>query len=157
MADFLYNQGSADLWNTLQPIDLIVDTVRVMLVTSSYVANRDNDNVDDGGGNDPIDHELSGTGYVAGHGNSGRKTLASKTITVDKTNDRVTFDAADVSWPGINAGTAAQAEIHKEGTSDDTDARLICHVDSGGFPETTNGTDLDITWNAGGIFYLSTV
>ena len=74
MADFLYNRGSADLWDTLQPVDLIVDVIRVMLCTASYVADRDNDLVDAGGANDPVDHELSGTGYVAGHGTSGRKT-----------------------------------------------------------------------------------
>lgn len=157
MADFAYNRGSADLWDTLQPVDLIVDTIRVMLVTSSYVADRDNDLVDAGGANDPVDHELSGTGYVSGHANSGRKTLASKTITVDKPNDRTEFDAADVVWPGINAGTAAQAEIHKEGSADDTTARLLCHVDSGGFPLVTNGTDLTIQWNTEGVLQLSTV
>ena len=157
MADFLYNRGSADLWDTLQPVDLIVDVIRVMLVTSSYVADRDNDLVDDGGANDAIDHELSGTGYVSGHGNSGRKTLASKTITVDKPNDRTEFDAADVVWPGINAGTADQAELHKEGVSDDTTARLVAHVDSGGFPLVSNGTDLTIQWNTEGILQLSTV
>lgn len=157
MADFLYNRGSADLADTLQPIDYVVDTVRVMLCTASYVADRDDDLVDAGGANDAIDHELSGTGYVSGHGNTGRKTLASKTVTVDKPNDRTEFDAADASWPGINAGTAAQAVIHKEGSVDDTDARLLCHVDSGGFPLVTNGTDLDINWNTEGIFQLSTV
>lgn len=156
MTDFLYNRGSADLWDTLQPVDMIVDTIRVMLCTASYVANRDNDLVDAGGANDPVDHELSGTGYVAGHGNTGRKTLASKTITVDKPNNRTEFDAADVTWPGINAGTTSQAEIHKEGSVDDTDARLVCHVDTGGFPLATNGTDLDIDWNSEGIFQLAT-
>lgn len=157
MADFVYNTGSGDLWDTLQPIDLIVDTIRVMLCTSSYVADRDNDLVDEAGANDPIDHELSGTGYVAGHGNAGRKTLASKTITVDKANDRVEFDAADVVWSGINAGTASQALVHSEGAADDTTARLLAHIDTGGFPIVTNGGDLTIQWNAEGIMQLSTV
>jgi len=156
MADFLYNTGSNDLWDTTQPVDLIVDTIRVMLCTSSYVANRDNDLVDAGGANDPIDEELTGTGYTAGHGNSGRKTLASKTITVDKPNDRTEFDAADVVWTSISAGTASQALVHKEGSADDTTARLICHIDTGGFPIVTNGGDLTITWNAEGIFQLRT-
>ena len=156
MVDFLYNRGSADLWDTLQPVDMIVDTIRVMLCTASYVADRDDDLVDAGGANDAIDHELSGTGYVAGHGNSGRRTLASKTITVDKPNNRTEFDAADVTWAGINAGTAAQAVLHKEGSIDDTTARLVSHIDTGGFPLVTNGTDLTIQWNTEGILQLST-
>lgn len=157
MADFLYNTGSNDLWDTTQPIDMIVDTIKVMLCTSSYVANRDDDVVDAAGANDPIDHELTGTGYVAGHGNSGRKTLASKTITVDKANDRTEFDAADIVWTAIDAGIASQALVIKEGAVNDTTSRLITHIDSGGFPKTTNGGDLTITWNAEGIFQLRTV
>ena len=79
--------------------------VKAMLVTSSYVADRDNDFVDEAGANDPIAHELSGTGYTAGFGNSGRKALASKTLTTDKTSNRVEFDCADIVWSSINAGT----------------------------------------------------
>lgn len=156
MADFLYNQGSADLWGTLQPVDLIADVIRVMLCTSSYVADRDDDLVDAGGANDPIDHELSGTGYVAGHGNSGRRTLASKTITVDKPNNRTEFDAADVIWTSITAGTTSQALVHLEGVADDTTARLLAHIDSGGFPAVTVGSDLTLQWNLEGILQLVT-
>ena len=156
MADFLYNRGSADLWDSLQPVDMIVDTIRVMLCTASYVADRDDDLVDAGGANDPVDHELSGAGYVSGHGNSGRKTLASKTITVDKPNNRTEFDAADVIWTFITAGTAAQAIVHKEGSVDDTTARLVSHIDTGGFPVVTSGVDLTIQWNTEGIMQLST-
>ncbi len=156
MVDFLYNRGSADVWDTLQPVDLIVDVIRVMLCTSSYVADRDDDLVDAGGVNDPIDHELSGANYVAGHGNSGRRTLASKTITVDKPNNRTEFDAADVVWTSINAGTASQALVHSEGVADDTTARLLAHIDSGGFPGVTVGSDLTLQWDPEGILQLRT-
>lgn len=157
MADFVYNKGSGDLADTTQPIDFIVDTIRVGLATSAYVANRDDLLLDEGGANEFIDEELSGTGYTAGHSNSGRKTLASKTIVVDQANDRTEFDAADVVWTAIDAGTAAQAVTHSEGTADDTTARPIAHTDTGGFPVDTNGGDLTIQWNVSGIFYLSTV
>ena len=157
MADFVYNKGSGDLADTLQPIDFAVDVIRVGLATSAYVADRDDLLLDAGGANDFIDEELTGTGYVAGHGNSGRKTLASKTITVDQANDRTEFDAADVVWTAINAGTAAQAVTHSEGVADDTTARPVSHQDTGGFPVVTNGGDLTIQWNVSGIFFLSTV
>lgn len=155
MADFLYNTGSARLWDTLQPTDLIVDTIKVMLVTSSYVADRDNDFIEEGV-NDANEHELSGTGYAAGFGNSGRKTLGSKTITVDKANDRTEFDCADLSWTAINAGTAAQMLVIVEITND-LASPLIAHIDSGGFPIVTNGGDLNVTINAEGLIQLSTV
>lgn len=149
---FVYNQGATDMLDGT--IDYLTDTIIVMLVGSSYSANKDDDFVDEGGVNEPIDEELSGTGYVAGHGNSGRKTLASKTVTVDKTNDRVTIDAADVSWTGIDAGTATQAVVHRQGTSNDTDAILMFHIDGGDFPIVTNGGDVTIVWASTGIAYL---
>lgn len=154
MADFLYNTGSNDLWDTTQPIDLIVDTIKVMLCTSSYVADRDNDFIEEGV-NDANEHELTGTGYTAGFGGSGRKTLGSKTITVDKANDRTEFDAADVVWTAISAGTASQALLVKEITNDLASV-LIAHIDTGGFPIVTNGGDLTIAWNTEGIFSLNT-
>lgn len=55
----------------------------------------------------------------------GRKTLASVTITVDDTNDRVDVDAADITW------TAA--------TGNAISALVICYD-----PDTTAGTDADL-------------
>ena len=153
MADLVYNTAKAEMWDGT--VDLLTDTIELMLVTSSYVANADDDVVDAAGANDPIDHELSGTGYVAGHANSGRKTLASKTITTDKTNDRAEFDCADIQWASIDAGTADMALLIKRGASDDTTARLIARIDSGGFPKTTNGGNLDFTVNAEGLLQLA--
>jgi len=152
MASFWYNTAKKEIMDGT--IDLLANTIKVMLVTSSYVANADNDVVDAAGANDPIDHELTGTGYVAGWGGAGRKTLASKTIVVDKANDRSEFDAADLQWALINAGIAAAAIIIKEGGANDTTSRLIAYIDTGGFPISTNGGNLDVTWNAEGILQL---
>lgn len=137
MADFCYNYGSMYLWDGTYDI-LTEAACKAMLVTSSYTADRDNQYVDDGGANDPIDHELSGTGYVAGFGNSGRKALASKTITIDLANDRSDFDCADITWTAINAGTAAHLLVVIEDTSDAA-SPLISHHD---FAVTTNGGDV---------------
>jgi len=152
MASFWYNTAKKEIMDGT--IDLLANTIKVMLVTSSYVANADNDVVDAAGANDPIDHELTGTGYVAGWGGAGRKTLASKTIVVDKPNNRSEFDAADLQWASINAGIAAAAIIIKEGGANDTTSRLIAYIDTGGFPISTNGGNLDVTWNAEGILQL---
>lgn len=154
MADLTYNLARRKLLDGT--LDLTSDTIKVMLVTSSYVADKDNDFVDEGGANDPVDHELSGTGYVAGYGGAGRKTLSNKAFETDDTNDRGEFDdTVDVTWSSINAGTAAAAIIFRAGTADDTDALLIAYIDSGGFPIVTNGGDLTISWNAEGILQLS--
>ncbi len=146
---FLYNLAKKEMLDGT--IDLLTDTIKVMLVTSSYVANADDDLVDAGGANDAVDHELSGTGYTAGWSNSGRKTLGTKAISEDDPNDRAEFDAADLTWSAINAGTAAAAILIKEGGADDTTSRLIAYIDTGGFPIVTNGGDLNVNWNAEGI------
>lgn len=56
---------------------------------------------------------------------AGRKALASVTVTVDDTNDRVALDAADVTWTAPT-GNAVGAVV-------------ICYD-----PDTTTGTDADL-------------
>lgn len=134
--------------NAKGDLDLLNDNIRIMLVDSSYVANQDDDKVDAGGANDPIDAELSGAGYC-------RITLAGRTIVEDDANDRAEYDADDVTWPGLNAGTADAALIIKESAIGDTQSILIMQVNTGGFPITTNGGDLTIQFNAEGILQLT--
>lgn len=152
MTDFLYNQGSMDLWDGTNDI-LTNALVKVMLLSTGYVDDRDDDFVDELGANDPIDHELSGTGYTGGFGGSGRKVLASKTITLNKASDRSEFDCADVLWSAIDAGTASEMLAITELTSDALSV-LLSHHDTN-FPVTTNGGDLTVT--VADLIRLSTV
>lgn len=154
MVDFHYNETAKKVYD--QTLDMLVDVIKCGLSTSTHVPNRDDDFLDEVGGDDFVDGELSGTGYAGGFGGSGRKTLASKTIVVDKANDRAEFDAADITWTAISAGTAAQATLLKEITND-LASLCIVNVDSGGFPIVTNGGDLSIQWNVEGIIQLATV
>ena len=144
MANTFYNRAKKEIADNT--IDLLNDTIKVMLVDDTYTVNPDHDFVDMGGTADPIDAELSGTGYE-------RKTLANKSITEDDANDRASFDADDVTWTSIDAGTANAAIIFKD-TGDDTTSVLIAYIDDD-FPITTNGGNLTIQWNADGIITLS--
>lgn len=139
MASFLYNTGAGKLVNG--DIGFLTDTIKVGLATSGLTANRDDDFLDDGTANDFTSNELSGSGYTAGFGNAGRKTLASKTITIDKSNDRVAFDAADVVWSAISGGTAAYLEVFKEITNDGASIKISHHD----FAVVTNGGDVTAT------------
>ena len=152
-ANFVYNTAAGDMWQDI--IDLLNDTIKIGLSTSTHVPNRDDDFLDIAGTTDFTAGELTGTGYTGGFGGSGRKTLASKTITVDKTNDRAEFDCADVTWTAINAGTAAQATVLKEITNDAA-SKTIANID-GGFPVVTNGGDVTLQVNTEGLIQLSTV
>jgi len=157
MANFVYGRAALKtiLGSGVTPtIDLLNDTIKVGLSTSTHVPNKDDTFLDDAGVDDFVDGELSGTGYVTGFGGAGRKTLASKTLAYNAANDRVEFDAADVTWTAINAGTIAQATLLREVTNN-AGSPPIANVDSGGFPVVTNGSDVMIQWNAAGIINLT--
>ena len=146
MANIVYNKGLQGILNG--DFDLLTSNIRVALVTSSYTANKDDDFYDDGGANDVIDHELSGTGYTAKG-----ELLGTKAVTMDDANDRAEFDAANSVWSGINAGTAAAAVVYYD-SGVATTSHLIAYIDQGGFPIVTNGGDLTINWNAEGILQI---
>src|SRR3990172_9798843 len=126
MASFIYNTGAKEL---LDEIDFNTDVLKIMLVTASYGATRDDDVVDAGGANDPVDHEISVTGYTGGWGGSGRKT-ATLTHEVDKPNDRAEIDIADLTWTALGTGaTLAAAILITEGGAHATTSRLIAYFD----------------------------
>ena len=152
MANSFYNRAAKEIAD--DTISLSSATLKAMLVTSTYTFNRDHDFVDMGGASDPLDAELSGTGYVGGLGGAGRKTLAGKAFSEDDANDRGELDVNDIVWTAINAGTAAAVIIIIEGGSDAA-SKLICYIDSG-FPVTTNGGDLTLQVNSEGLMHFVT-
>ena len=152
MANRFYNRAARRILDG--NLNLTSSTLKIMLVDAGYTFNADHDFVGSGAGT-PGGEELSGTGYAAGFGGAGRRTLANKVFSEDDTNDRGEMDCDDVTWTAINAGAAAAAIVIKEGTSD-ADSELIAFFDSG-FPVTTNGGDLTLQVNAEGLLQLSTV
>jgi hypothetical protein len=154
MASFVYNKAAEELANGT--IDLLADTIKVMLVTSQYTAARTDLVVDAGGANDPVDAEINVSGYTRGWNQSGRKSLASKAIAVDQANNRAEFSAGNLTWTTLGSGATIAAQILiKEGVSNDTTSRLIAYLDVTDTP--TNGGDIAFTYNAEGIIQFSTV
>jgi hypothetical protein len=144
MASLVYNQGKNDILDGT--IDILTDVIRVMLVDSSYTPDADDSYIDEGA----RANELSGTGYVADG-----ELLSARAVNLDDANDRSEFDdTADLTWTGIDAGTAAAAVIYFDSSVDST-STLIAYIDTGGFPVVTNGGDLTIQWNAEGILQLA--
>lgn len=149
MAPIVYNTAAGEMIQGGTPLDILADSKVVWVLVDSllYVEDRDDDLVDAGGANDVIDHEVSGTGYVAGYGGSGRHALASRSITINKAADRAEFDAADETWTSIDAGTVEAALVVKEDhlgvAGNDTESRLVCYDDTN-FPVTTNGGNLTL-------------
>lgn len=112
-------------------VDLVNDTIKVALVTSSYSPNQDtHDEWAD------VTGEASGTGYTAGG-----KALASKTMTYDSTANHWTFDAADTTWTGASV-TFRYAVIYDDTASGKP---LLGYVDFQSNQTATN-QDLTIKW-----------
>lgn len=147
---FVYNNGGKLLGDNTGRINWLADaTIKAILVTSGYIADRDDVFVSTIGAN-----ELSGIGYVSGFNGSGRKALASKTLAVDNVNNRSTYGAANPStYTAINAGTAHAVVIIKEVTSD-ADSLLIAYLDLVS-DQPTSGGDLNINFPGGFCFALT--
>jgi hypothetical protein len=87
-------------------------------------------------------NEMSGTGYV-------RKTMAGMVVTEDDAGNQAIMDASDITWTGIDAGTARAIVVYKYNASD-ASAELISIHDTN-FPKVTNGGDLTVQWPSTGV------
>jgi hypothetical protein len=126
MASFIYNSAIDDLANG--NIDFGADTFNLLLVTSSYTANKDTHVK-----RDDVTNEVTGTGYTAG----GAATAC--TVTKDTATDKVTLSFASVSFSEATI-TAAGAVIYKtRGSTADLD-ELVAFIDFGGDVSSTAAT-----------------
>jgi hypothetical protein len=126
MASFIYNSAIDDLANG--NIDFGADTFNLLLVTSSYTANKDTHVK-----RDDVTNEVTGTGYTAG----GAATAC--TVTKDTATDKVTLSFASVSFSTATI-TAAGAVIYKvRGSTADLD-ELVAFIDFGGDVSSTAAT-----------------
>ena len=72
-----------------------------------------------------------------------------------KTFTNGVFDGLDLTYPSVS-GNSAEAIVIYIDTGTAGTSRLVAYLDSGftGLPVTPNGGDIDVTWNASGIFAL---
>lgn len=84
--------------------------------------------------------------------NYARKTLAGEAVNDDAANDRGEFDANDIQWVALGAGTRqAAGMVLFSFITNDAASPLIAYIDTGGFPFSGNGGNVDVAWNAEGI------
>lgn len=143
MADVVFNSIKKGLMDrSSNGVDLDTDTLKVMLVTSSYVPDQDaHDFVND------VTNEAVGTGYTAGG-----QVLTNKGVTQDNTNNRAAFTADPSVWTGSTI-TARGAVLYKD-TGTPSTSPLIAYYDFGG-NIISSGGPFTITWNASGLLLLS--
>jgi len=126
MASFIYNSCLEDFVSG--DIDFSADTFNLLLVTSSYSANKDTHLK-----RSDVTNEVTGTGYTAG-GEAVTCAVAKDTV-----NDRVvvTFGAASFTSSTI---TARAAVIYKARGGLASADELVAYVDFGATVSSTNAT-----------------
>lgn len=141
MASKMYGQFLAKALN--KEVDYDSDTIKVMLVSSSYAPNQDSHAY-----KSDVTGEVSGTGYTAGG-----QALTGKTLTYDGANNVIILDAADTTWANSTL-TARYAVIYDDSGATDAAKVLLGYVDFGSDQSSTNG-NFAITWDATGIFRIT--
>lgn len=112
-------------------IDMLADVIKIALIdTGTYTYSSAHDFYDD----------LSGVVGTPG-------TLASKTTTGG------TFDAADLTISSVSGNSIEAVAIYKD-TGNTATSALICFID--GLSLTPNGGNINVTFNASGIFKIGT-
>lgn len=127
MASLIYNSAIRD--EAIGSIDYDTDTFKVMLVTSSYVENKDTHTK-----RSDVTNEVVGTGYTAG-GNAVTVTVSA----VDTANDRVDITLGGATWP-TSTVTARKAVYYKSRGGAAAADEIIAVVDFGADVSTTAGT-----------------
>lgn len=120
-------------------IDLSTDTIKVMLLTSSYTPNIDTHLFID----DVSANQITGTGYTAGGA-----TITNPTVTQDNTDNEGVFDGDDVTWSDSTL-TARYAVIYKD-TGTPSTSPVIAYIDFGS-DKSSAGGEFTVSWDAEGI------
>lgn len=134
MSNKLYPKYKEALLDGLTNIDVKDGTVKLVLVDlADYTYSDTHDFLDD----------------VPSGARVATMTLGTKTIT------NGTFDAADNTFPTVT-GDQSEALIVYVDTGSDATSRLVAFYDTGitGMPVTPNGGDINVAFNASGLFSL---
>lgn len=133
MANALYPKWKEQLLQFTANNNLSAGTVKVALVTAGYTYSSA--------------HQFYSSVNASVVGTP--QTIGSKTFT-----DGV-FDGGNVTFPAVTGSQVTQLVIYID-TGSAATSPLVAFLDTGvtNLPVTPNGGDIDITWNASGIFAL---
>jgi hypothetical protein len=127
MANSLYGKGKEKLLSG--SINMTSDTIKAALVKSAYAVNLST-------------HEFYSD--ISANVLNTPQTLSSKSITLG------VFDANDVTFTAVTSGDTGLAVVLYKDTGVAGTSPLILYDDTiGGFPVTTNGSDIGIQWDSG--------
>lgn len=119
------------------------DDIRIALLSTNTTADTENDDIVFVDDITTLD-EFDGTNYA-------RKALTSEAVNEDDTGDEAEFDADDVTWTALGAGTRSiQGILVYKHVNDDTDSPVICFLQFAA-NKTPDGSDFQVVWNAEGL------
>jgi hypothetical protein len=138
----VYNVAKAGLADGT--IDWVVDTIKIALLdAATYTYNPDHDvmtTVVAAGA------EIVATNYTGGHAGAGRKTIGTKSVNPDDTNDRATLVGTIPTWTALGGATndtVGAAVIFQELASDAASIPIAYFDISPDVP--TNGSDFSLS------------
>ena len=140
MSNIIFNSFKRDQMNG--SINLVADTIKLMLVTAAYTPDQDAHTK-----RSNITNEVVGTGYTAGG-----IVLANKTVAIDNTGNTGVFDADDVTISTATI-TARGAVLYKSRGGASSADELITYLDFGSDITATAGNFV-ITFSVNGILTL---
>lgn len=123
------------------PMDILSDTLKQMLTTSTYTPGQTTHTV-----KADVTNEVSGTGYTAGGETLGSKTYAVSSLVT-------TFDCADVVWTNATITGIRNAVIYDDTPTSPADP-LISYFAMDG-DQSVASADFTIQINASGVFTLT--
>lgn len=127
MANALYTKGKEKILQG--QVNFATDTITAMLVKNDYLQSL------------TTDEFLSD---IASHRLSTDQALASKTVAGGA------FDANDITFPTVAAGSTSEGVVLYKDTGNPATSPLIAYIDTiTGFPLATNGGDVNIQWDNG--------
>jgi len=145
----IYRTFKEDVMAGVHNLDTGGDTIRVALV-SGYTPVTATHNV----WADASGQEVTGTGYTANG-----KALTSQTVTetgtgTGSTGERGKFDAANVTWTGLNIGGTSGSPSHAVMYNDTPTTPLNPLIAYWEVTTATNGGDYTLQWATTGIIIL---
>lgn len=134
MANAVYPIGKKALLDA--DVDLLVDTIKIVLLTSGYTYSSAHDFLND---------------ITAGNRVATSSALSSKTTTGGA------FDASDVTFTALT-GSAVRSWVLFKDTGTESTSQLIAYFDTvsggGSLNYTPNGSDFTLVFGASGIFTI---
>lgn len=134
-----YHNAILKIFN--KEISWMNDTIRVMLVTDSYIPDKATHQYKSN-----IIGEATGTGYTAGG-----VVLGTKTATIDNATGVLTLDAADSVWVNVTLSNVKYAVIYDDSHSSDA---LLGYIELD-LPVSPLNQNMAIEWHADGVFSIT--